>query len=911
MVSYATQATLPAPTSSFIGRTSLVQAVIDYLLAPGTRLISLTGQEGIGKTRLAIEAASHLPPGSFDDVWFVALSQAGDATDVIVQIADQLGVLDPYAEDTFERLQACLHGRPVLVVVDGLSTSKATPLLEALLESVSGLTLLVTSRESLGSTMARVIDVPPLLIPESGEECGNPRSEAVVLFEIRVREIHPDADIDDSWMRNVASLCALVQGVPLAIELVAAQLRGRSFPAFQELIKSLAERGDAFDRPGMDWSLQEVIAWSCQRLQPEETFCLGRLSLFAGGFSLQAAAAVLNESEDQAVLRLGRLVRSGLVVPSRVEDGEPRWLLRTPVRDHAASLLASSGDAADAWNAFVAWFRVMAVWSDQALCGEHPEQVLEELDRDEANFRHALDHALANDLADDAIAMTAMLWRYWRMCGALTEGISSITRALRLPDPGDLHLRANALAKLVWFFVLNGEPERGHAAAAEAIELAASISSQDTLAGAMDLMGTVHMLEGEPARARPLYEQSIAMRRALGNRFEASGGLGNLGMLFLHQGDIAQARACLTQAVEMASDIRCAYRWALYVIDLARVDIADGALDGAETLLQQAGLYLRRIGNEPDLTLALMVEGQLACAQGDHTRGLARFLECLRVRLRRGMTRNLAELLERTAIAAAAVDPLAAAHLMATVHTSRQERSLERLPWDERAWQHALNSVRAVLDEPQMRDAWQAGITRSVVAASQFALEQLGERDASVVAPSEADWHLVSRLTPREREVFTLVAQGLTNQEIGEELFLSTGTVKRHISNALAKLGMSSRSAVAHAVLGEDRFASAWRLGASMSMLAACQIALTQVGDHAATTDVHGGPLVLESDLTARERDVLLLMTQGLSNRQIADELVLSPGTVKRHVSNILSKLRVPSRSATIALTQGMDTGSA
>src|SRR5690606_37876871 len=120
-----------------------------------------------------------------------------------------------------------------------------------------------------------------------------------------------------------------------------------------------------------------------------------------------------------------------------------------------------------------------------------------------------------------------------------------------------------------------------------------------------------------------LYERSIAIRQALGNRFEASGGLGNLGMLVLHQGDIERARACLTQAVQMASDIGCAYRWVLYLIDLARVEFAAGDLHTAEMLIAQASSYLRSIRDHPDLVLALMVEGQLACAKGHHGTGLA------------------------------------------------------------------------------------------------------------------------------------------------------------------------------------------------------------------------------------------------------------------------------------------------
>lgn len=791
---------LPVFLTSFVGRERVTAAVVERLRLPKTRLVTLTGPGGVGKTRLAVRAAELVEPEIPDGVGYVPLAAIRDATLVIPAIAGSLGLRNLDGSQTDERLHATLADQSLLLVLDNFEqVVDAGPRLVHLLETCPRLKLLITSRTPLRVSGEQVMPIPPMTLHDGGANSVD--SEAVLLFVTRASDACPDVAVDEQNAAAIAQICARLDGLPLAIELAAA--RSRFLPP-SALLSRLDHRlsllaGGPRDRPSRHQSMRDAIAWSHDLLAADEQRLFRRLSVFRDGFSLPAAVAVGELPESGAIEALETLVDHQLVVTSFERTEEPRYALLETIREYGEELLDLSGERDDALSRHAAFFEALAARSDVELSGPDPETLLAVLDRDRRNLQAALDRTLGQGSPDRAIAFAASLWRYWRIRGSLSEAREALEQALALPSSGTADVRAHGLRKLAYVQLLQGEIEAACGAARESHDLYRVSENMMGLAAALDVLGSVSLLAHNFDLARSRYEAALKLQRALGIPIQESGTLWNLGMLALHENDLAGARRLLERAVALARDNGACYRLAMYTLDLGRVEFAAGNLDEAYDLVLEALARFEDLGDQLDLIPALTVLGQIAGVRGEHLRAVELLTASLRLRLTLGLNRNLNDFIERLAVGAAPIDPATAIRLMAAADRHRASSGAERLPWDERAWSDTLAFMRKTLDSEAFDRGWRAGSVLNLIDAGHHAVEML--RSERIAAPERGG---LARnggdpgsfgLSPRERDVLQCLASGLSNRQIAEELYLSPGTVKRHVSSILTKLNVPSRSA--------------------------------------------------------------------------------------------------------------------
>jgi len=553
-------APLPVAPNPLVGRARELEAVQDLLFDPAVRLVTVTGPGGIGKTRLALEAAHQLVNDFAAGVAFVPLAQIRDPSLVLGSIARVLGIAEEPDRAVIDLLREALRDQEGLLLLDNVEQVLAAAVdLAELLTVCPDVKLLVTSRESLHLRAEHLLLVPPLPTPPLRSGRGDPlavravsRFEAVTLFTQRTRAVNSTFTLTDDNTAAVAELCARLDGLPLAIELAAA--RGRHFsPA--ELLAGLADRfallSEGYrDLPARQQTMRDAIAWSDDLLDPAEQTLFHRLAIFAGGCTPDAAAAVCRAPGDidlDIAAGLDTLVSQSLLRRETVE-GEHRYAMLETIRDYGREMLAASGEADVVQREHALFFQRLAERAAPELDGPNSVAWLDRLEIEQANLRAALAWSLDRD--DAAIGMTIAIgaYRFWDARGHIEEGRTWLDRVLAAAVDAPLSLRAQAYQAAA---SLAGSQDDVHGSEAldwAALEIQRQLGDAVGIARTLGRLGRIARMRGDATESERLLHEALTVGRELGDARGVAKALNDLGMAAAYRGDYDDARPLYAQA---------------------------------------------------------------------------------------------------------------------------------------------------------------------------------------------------------------------------------------------------------------------------------------------------------------------------------------------------------------------------
>jgi predicted ATPase/DNA-binding XRE family transcriptional regulator len=686
--------TLPIPPTPLLGRHHNLEEVTDFLNQPEVRLLTLTGVGGVGKTRLALEAAWEAANLFSDGVAFVALAPLGDPALVIPTVAQSLGLREAEGQTQHEALYAYLREKRFLLVVDNFEhLLEAAPEVAKLIEVCRHLAVLVTSRAPLRVRGEQEYPVPPLALPASTlspdpeEILGSPSGR---LFVERARAASPSFSLEEENALAVAAICWRLAGLPLALELAAAKVRFLDPTALLSRLDRALSTGAARDLPPRQSTMRATLDWSYDLLEESQQELFRQLSVFAGGFTLEAAEAISTTGAidlEEVVDLLGRLAEQSLVTVRQGHDTQARYGMLEPVRQYAQELLEENGEAAETRRRHAAYYLSLAERAGPGLKG--PDQVawLERLETELDNLRAALSWSTDHGEVEPVARMGFASWLFWWLHGHLDEGRRWMEKALasepNMPDS------ARARLLLVAGTLAQGRSdwEPARVFLEESLAVFRQLDDEEGVAYALAAMGLVDLGLKRYERGLALVEESIDCFLEVGQRWAASPMLSFAAAASLSRGDISRARQLAEKGLSLAREVGA--RDALYLTlqALATVARAEGDNERAASLFGEG------------LTLSAEVEDHSSLAY--YLQGLAAIAASENRSARAARLWGAAEaILETTEIIAYAHAP------------------------DHSLYQRQVAAARARLDEASWEAAWAEGRAMTPQQAVAYALKE-------------------------------------------------------------------------------------------------------------------------------------------------------------------------------------------
>ena len=754
---------LPAELSSFIGREQEVAEVISLL--PTTRLLTLTGAGGVGKTRLALQIAAGVGPDYRDGVWLVDLAPLADPVLVPKAVALALNVQEQPGRPLIDTLTDRLRRRQLLLVLDNCEhlVQASAELADGLLRSCASLRILATSRHVLRVPGERVWRVPSLQVPEDHQRTTTEhvgRTEAARLFAERARAVQPMFSVTEHNARAVSQICRQLDGIPLALELAAARMAVLSPDQLAARLEDrfkLLTGGSSTGLPRHQ-TLHGTLDWSHELLSAPEKTLFRRLAVFAGGWTLEAAEAVCTDRDlpGRDVLDLlSALVGKSLVIMDAGPDGSRYHLLET-LRQYAFQKLRESDEDTKLCRRQRDWCIALVEEASPHLYRWEQVEWLDRLDREHGNLQAALawSHASGDGAVPLGRLVTALGW-FWYLRGHLNVGRPWLEQAVSKIERQSV--RGGALLSMGWVAFGRGELEHAGTLCEESLACARACGDSETAVVAMTALSFTLRDRGQLDRSMPLLEQSLELARAIGFRWGEAFSLYLLNQEWSRRGNLAGVDECCRLALPIFRDIGERLGLAYTLKDLARLKF-ERAEYAEETELEQESLTLsRELGNRPHIAVTLTGLGGLTAAQGDYTRAARLF--------------GAADVLRETVGAA----------------VSRPELEVDA------SYELAVVAARKRLGGSAYAAAHQAGRLLQLEDAVDEALvpSQTTSRGADVQSAE------VRALSARELEIASLIASGRSNREIASELIIARRTVDTHVGHVLGKLGLRTRAQVA------------------------------------------------------------------------------------------------------------------
>ena len=744
---------LPAARSGFVGREREMSEVGRALSM--TRLLTITGAGGCGKTRLALEVARDFVEASPDEypdgVWLVELASLEDGTLVPGAVAAALGVRERPDLPVTEELTDFLRTRRLLLVLDNCEhlTDACASLVDTLLDSCENLRVMATSREILGVAGETNWTTPSLTVPDAVHP-PDPRSltryEAVQLFVERARARVPAFVLTPENAAAVADICRKLDGIPLAIELATARMGALSVGQISERLGDalgFLTTGDRTRAPRQR-TLRATLAWGYELLREEEQKLFGRLSVFAGGWDLETAEAVGAGGgiEGNEVLDLlSSLVDKSLVLVEVSDGGAPRYRLLETVRQYASEKLAARGEVEAVRRRHALFFLEMAERSEPELSGAEQVAWLDRLDGELDNLRAAVGWFRESGQGSADLRLAGALWRYCYLRGHYEQGRGWLEGALADGDDAPSTARAKAYLGAGALTFLQCEYDRARDLLQEALALYRVLEDDGGIASASQMLGSIARERGEYARAEALHEESLALFRKLGDEVGEAQSLNYLAYAAWLQGKYQRANELCEETLLRFRGLRDneVIVWAL--ISQGASALYSGDLHRARTLLERSRALSNEVGYREGVAWSLNQLGVLAYREGDYPWATNLLRESLEIHQFLGDRWRIGSVLEALAEVQFAQRRLGSAACLFGAARAVREAISVPVPLCERDdYERGISGARAQLGEAAFEAAFSEGRAMSPLQAVEYAPIQptTPHREVPVETPSTA-----------------------------------------------------------------------------------------------------------------------------------------------------------------------------
>ncbi|MGH7687662.1 MAG: ATP-binding protein [Candidatus Dormibacteria bacterium] len=620
---------LPSIPTPLLGRSGELDAITSTLLAGDVRLLTLTGPGGIGKTRLAVEAARALADSWRDAVFFVALGEVHDPSLVAPELAKAVGAVES-GPALDEVLISRIGARRVLMVLDTFEhLTAAVPLVHTLVRGCPNATFLVTSRSALRLRGEHEFPVPPLASPGGATDVGDDpiaaigRWPATELFWKGALAVRPQLQLDGDSALLVIDICRKLDGLPLAIELAAARVRHLPLAAVRDQLEQRLDLlvGGAVDLPARQRTISDTVAWSHDLLDAHAQTLFRRLAVFARGWTLEDIAAVCGpESEiGRPLVGVSALVDQNLAqLDSTARDA--RFEMLDVIRDYAALRLAASDETEDFGRRHALHYLELAEDTEPKLVRLGHAEWFHRLRVERGNLRAGMQWALEHDEAVFALRYTVALWRYWRHRGEFAEGRRWLDAALALSAPVPISLRARALWALGALAFHQGDHVRMEALAGEVLELARQTHEPMDMRNALTVRGMVSMVRGDYAEAVEPFREAVDICRRLGVSWPLGTSYLNFGTALLHTDAVDAAEASLLEGLRVYTQLGDEVFAARCNNTLGHVALQRGDIDAADRLAREALAAAAAQGEPQGIGDGLLTLAAVSAARSDPDR---------------------------------------------------------------------------------------------------------------------------------------------------------------------------------------------------------------------------------------------------------------------------------------------------
>ena len=759
---------LPTQLTSFIGR-EREKAEVRRLLST-TRLLTLTGAGGSGKTRLALQVAADRLEEYPDGVWQVELAPLADPSLVPRAVASALGVSEQPSRALTEVVADYLRSKTLLLIFDNCEhvLPACAQLADFLLRACPSLRMLATSREALRIAGEISWRVPSMSLPDLEQRLPPPERlmdvEAVRLFVERAAGVLPAFTVTTQNVHAIGQMCHQLDGMPLAIELAAARVKVLSA---EQIVARLDDRfrlltGGSRTALPRHQTLRATMDWSYGLLSEQEQSLLRRLSVFAGGCALEAIEAVCaggGLAPAEILGLLAQLVDKSLV-QVEIREGEARYRLLETVREYGRDRLREAGEAEETRRRHRDWYLPLVERAEPELHGPNQIAWLERLEENHDNIRAAFEWCRTEAGGDAAgLRLAAALYQFWDIRGHFAEGRAWLDQMLSQHKAAAPVLRVKALTRAAHLAHRQGDYARVSALCEEALALAQAEGDKQGRAEALHYLAHAAEGAGDHHRAAELLNGSVALHRAVGNTFE-----------------LARALNCLANTARVGANY-----------------------PKAADLYEEALMLVHSLGDKGSMgAITLHNLGYVVLRQGDHQRSWALFRESLALVEELGDKRSMIKCLAGLAGASAEARPEWAARLFGATAALMSADSIRLEPFNRRDFDHYMAMAKGRMSELAFTAAWAQGAAMTLEQAVEYSLTSVETAPLKTEAKKRpGTWKEKDLLTPREREVATFVARGLTNREIAERLVVTQRTAETHVQNILNKLGVTSRAEIA------------------------------------------------------------------------------------------------------------------
>lgn len=619
-----TTSLVPAPSTPLLGRQALVTQITDQLSTSDTRLLTLSGPGGVGKSRLAIEVGRHLANTFADGVVFVPLAQINDPTLVPSAITQALQIRGHAQSTPLEALKTHLTSRHLLLILDNYEhLLGAAGIVGELLAVAPYLKILVTSRAVLNLYGEHQVVVPPLPLPDLNQplvaESAN-REPAVALFVARTRAMRGDFSLTPENVQAVAEICVRLDGLPLALELAAASSR---LFAPKALLQRLNQRlpllpGRAEDVSERQKTLNNTISWSYNLLEERHQRLFELLSIFPGGATVEAAEAIASSPHDVAD-GISELLDKSLIYQREGKDQQVRFTMLATIREYALAQIQEM-DVLRAKQS--RYYESLTEILTPQLSGVHQGEAADTLEGEQDNLRAVLAWSVAN-APFTALRLGGLLTQFWQLRGFAREGQGWLQQALAypLPDsaaPLEKAIYAQALHGFGVLAYLLGEYDRARYHLEQALALRRGLRDPKAIAATLKNLGNVAWDQSDLDRAQEFYEEALGMAHQSEDGEEIAGVLNNLGSLLWQRDDLVRAEGYLTEALTLWRDLQNKGRMAMGLSNLGIIVLKQGKIERAGVLYAESLALFREMGERQGESGTLNNLSELALHQGDY-----------------------------------------------------------------------------------------------------------------------------------------------------------------------------------------------------------------------------------------------------------------------------------------------------